>query len=161
MTRGRLWAVLIVLALVAGAGFHFARSVDGGNTLRPDDIKVVAQGEKIYAKYCASCHGENLKGQPNWRQRGPNGLLPAPPHDASGHTWHHPDELLFKMTKLGPAKLVGDGYLSAMPGYETTLSDAEIIAALSYIKSRWPAEIRSRHDSLNRRYAAENKRNTR
>ncbi|TNE39067.1 MAG: cytochrome c, partial [Sphingomonadales bacterium] len=33
--------------------------------------------------------------------------------------------------------------------YADTLSDAEIIAVLSYIKSTWPEEIRARHDDLN------------
>lgn len=41
-------------------------------------------------------------------------------------------------------------YLSAMPAYEGVLSDAEIVAALSWIKAQWPADIRSRHDELNR-----------
>ena len=30
----------------------------------------------------------------NQAKRLPNGRLPAPPHDVSGHTWHHPDQVL-------------------------------------------------------------------
>jgi hypothetical protein len=45
--------------------------------------------------------GANLEGQPNWKERQANGRLPAPPHDASGHTWHHPDAQLFGITKQG------------------------------------------------------------
>jgi hypothetical protein len=92
-----------------------------------------------------------LEGQPNWRERGPDGRLPAPPHDASGHTWHHPDELLFRITKHGVAKAANlKDYVSAMPAYDGVLSDAEIVAALSWIKAQWPAYIRVRHDELNR-----------
>jgi mono/diheme cytochrome c family protein len=92
-----------------------------------------------------------LEGQPNWRERGPDGRLPAPPHDASGHTWHHPDELLFRITKHGVAKAANlKDYVSAMPAYDGVLSDAEIVAALSWIKAQWPADIRVRHDELNR-----------
>ena len=89
--------------------------------------------------------------QPNWRERGPDGRLPAPPHDPSGHTWHHPDELLFRITKHGVAKAANlKDYASAMPAYDGVLSDAEIVAALSWIKAQWPADIRARHDELNR-----------
>jgi mono/diheme cytochrome c family protein len=41
-------------------------------------------------------------------------------------------------------------YVSAMPAYDGVLSDAEIVAALSWIKAQWPADIRVRHDELNR-----------
>lgn len=122
--------------------------------LRPGDTGLVADGREIYATACASCHGANLEGQENWRQRMPDGRLPAPPHDPSGHTWHHPDGQLFALTKLGPARIVGDGYESDMPGFEGTLSDREIVAVLSFIKSTWPAEIRTRHDGINRQAAS-------
>jgi len=96
-------------------------------------------GAKVYAQHCASCHGPNLEGQPNWRQRLPNGRLPAPPHDESGHTWHHPDDLLFGMTKHGlvPGRYAPAGYQSDMPAFEGQLSDDEIWAVLAYIKSHW------------------------
>ena len=124
--------------------------------LRPGDTGLVTDGREIYATACASCHGANLEGQANWKQRKPDGRLPAPPHDPSGHTWHHPDEQLFALTKAGPARIVGDGYESDMPGFEGTLSDREIIAVLSFIKSTWPADIRARHDGINRQAKAQN-----
>lgn len=117
--------------------------------LEPDNTAVVVRGQAVYEARCASCHGQNLEGQPNWRQRGENGRLPAPPHDHTGHTWHHPDKQLFELTKLGPAALAGNGYESDMPGYADTLSDADIVAVLSYIKSTWLPEFRQRHDLLN------------
>jgi mono/diheme cytochrome c family protein len=95
-------------------------------------------GRVLYASHCASCHGPNLEGQPNWQRRGPDGLMPAPPHDASGHTWHHSDEQLFLITKKGISGVVPN-YKSAMPGFENVLSDDEIWAVLSFIKSSWPS----------------------
>lgn len=107
-------------------------------------------GQKVYAAHCAACHGQRLEGQPNWRERGADGRLPAPPHDASGHTWHHPDEVLFRITKHGVAKAANlKNYESAMPAYEGRLSDEEIVAVLSWIKSTWPPEIRARVDRIN------------
>jgi mono/diheme cytochrome c family protein len=149
-------AVLAIGAVIGGAIIYGAISFFGSNTganantdLRPDDLKLVALGKKVYDANCASCHGVNLEGEPNWRERNADGLLPAPPHDQTGHTWHHPDALLFALTKYGPAQLAGDGYQSAMPGFEDVLSDEDIIASLSYIKSRWPKEVRTRHDQIN------------
>ena len=118
--------------------------------LRPDDARLVALGQKVYTAQCAACHGQRLEGQANWRQRGADGRLPAPPHDASGHTWHHPDDLLFRITKYGVAKAVDlKDYDSAMPAFEGQLSDEEIVAVLSWIKSQWPPEIRARIDGMN------------
>jgi len=74
----------------------------------------------------------------------PSGRLPAPPHDASGHTWHHPDNVLFGITKHGiaPGKYAPSMYQSNMPAFSGVLADAEIWAVLAYIKSSWPQEIR-------------------
>lgn len=141
------------MALTAGvAAIAFLFAAPGNRTLRlaPEDRELVSHGREIYASNCASCHGENLEGQPNWQEQGDDGLFPAPPHDASGHTWHHTDELLFRITKHGVAKAVGlENHSSAMPAYEGVLSDVQIVAVLSFIKSQWPKEIREGHDALN------------
>ena len=115
----------------------------------PDNATLVARGKAIYGQHCASCHGPELEGQPNWRKRLPNGRMPAPPHDASGHTWHHSDKQLFDMTRIGPARLV-PGYQSDMPGFKDILSDADIWAVLSFIESRWSPDIRQRQQRMTR-----------
>lgn len=147
---------LLALGVVAVAGLTALALSGGGavpaaaHSLRPGDAGVVARGERVYSAHCAACHGARLEGQPNWRERGADGRLPAPPHDASGHTWHHPDEMLFRLTKHGLAKVAKlKDYASAMPVYEGVLSDEEIVAVLSWIKAQWPAEVRERHDQLN------------
>lgn len=121
----------------------------GPPALSPSDPEIVAHGAELYAANCAACHGVDLEGQTDWRVRGPDGLLPAPPHDETGHTWHHDGETLFRLTKYGVGEMIGDpDYVSAMPAYEDVLTDAEIAAVLSYIKSTWPADIRARHDAI-------------
>jgi mono/diheme cytochrome c family protein len=109
------------------------------------------RGRAIYAASCASCHGAKLEGQPDWKSRLPSGRLPAPPHDASGHTWHHPDGVLFRITKEGPAAVVGGGYQSDMPGFADVLSDDDIRAALDFIKSTWPERERQYQAEMSRR----------
>lgn len=118
----------------------------------PDDARQVARGKSVYAQHCASCHGARLEGQPNWQDKLPNGRMPAPPHDASGHTWHHPDSMLFGMTKLGliPGKFAPPKYESDMPAFGGVLSDDEIWAVLAYIKSSWPREIRKAQHEMTR-----------
>lgn len=101
----------------------------------------LALGRKLYAANCATCHGVNLEGQPDWKRRLDNGRMPAPPHDKSGHTWHHSDQDLFTITKRGVGAVV-TGYQSDMPGFADVLSDAEIAAVLAYIKSTWPERER-------------------
>ena len=120
------------------------------------DRALVAEGRGLYAEMCASCHGARLEGQPNWKQPLADGTLPAPPHDESGHTWHHPDAMLFSTTKYGGQAFAPAGFTSAMPGFEDQLNDREIIATLAYIKSRWSPEIRFRQEQINRRYRDQN-----
>ena len=113
-------------------------TVDGADA---SDAQLVAVGEILYQQHCASCHGAELEGQANWKQRDENGYLPAPPHDETGHTWHHPDEQLFEITKIGTEAFVGMGYRSNMIGFEDQLSDSEIWAVLAFIKSEWSPRI--------------------
>ena len=64
----------------------------------------------------------------------PDGLMPAPPHDETGHTWHHSDKFLFMITKYFIEDIIGQKYLNNMPAYKDISSDEEIISVLSYIK---------------------------
>jgi mono/diheme cytochrome c family protein len=137
-----------VLAIAAAAAILWMELRPRAGRADPNDAAQVAQGRAIYEAHCTSCHGANLEGQPNWRERLPTGRLPAPPHDVSGHTWHHPDRVLFEITRDGIAVHAPKGYESDMPAFDRTLSHADIWAVLAYIKSRWPTEIRERQARL-------------
>ena len=119
-------------------------------SLKPNDTDLVDLGKLVYKNNCASCHGVNLEGQERWRQPDASGYMPAPPHDESGHTWHHPDEYLFLMTKYGLEEVIGQEYPNNMPAYNDVLSDQEIVAVLSFIKSTWSTRIRLQHDKINK-----------
>ena len=148
-TRAYVWlaacvAVLAIGGLLFSFGF-FSRQP----RIDPDDPAQVALGRQVYAERCAMCHGANLEGQPNWMERKPNGRLPAPPHDVSGNTWHHPDQQLMLITKKGLSAVV-PGYQSDMPAFETVLADEQIAAVLAFIQSSWPSDIRERQRALTR-----------
>jgi mono/diheme cytochrome c family protein len=108
----------------------------------PRDAARVALGAKVYSRECVSCHGANLEGQANWKEPLPSGRRPAPPHDDSGHTWHHPDYMLFAIVKNGLVPpYAPPGYESDMPAFGAKLADDEIWAVLAFIKSRWSREV--------------------
>jgi mono/diheme cytochrome c family protein len=143
------------LLLIVGTWFYTNSPLPASNgkgiSLFFNQNNVVSSGKKVYGQNCASCHGLNLEGAPNWRQRDEDGYLPAPPHDQSGHTWHHSADYLFKITKFGIEKMIGEKYPNNMPAFGRILNDDDIIAALSYIKSTWPNTIQRRHTQLNTR----------
>jgi mono/diheme cytochrome c family protein len=120
--------------------------------LQRADAATLALGKQVYDAHCASCHGAKLEGEPNWREKKPSGRMPAPPHDDSGHTWHHPDAVLFGITKEGlvPGKYAPPGYASDMPGFAGVLSDAEIRAVLAFIASRWSDPAREHQARITR-----------
>ena len=145
--------VMVVLSLLwIGKDLYDAARSPRGFYIDPGNQEQVAYGRALYASYCASCHGSQLEGQPNWRIRRADGRLPAPPHDESGHTWHHSDAVLFDITRNGmvPGRTAPDGYLSDMPAYYGVLSDAEIVSVLAYIKSTWSPEILELQQEVNR-----------
>lgn len=149
-------AVLALFLCCAMAGAYMLAhdrllSSADSSFLRWRDPAVVVHGHALYRSHCASCHaipggnGANLS------------ISGAPPHDESGHTWQHPDHALFQ--------LVRDGVAVAncvpvdperMPKFRDVISDADLIAILSFIKSTWPEETRQHHDQVNRMYASYN-----
>ncbi|WP_229666066.1 c-type cytochrome [Wenxinia marina] len=131
-----------------GAGALLLWAGSGASDTAPPDARTLAEGRALYEAHCAACHGAELGGQPDWRTPLPSGRLPAPPHDASGHTWHHPDDLLVRIIREGTSAVVGGGYESDMPGFGDVLSDAEIKAVLAWIKSTWPERERAYQESL-------------
>lgn len=140
--------ILAVMAILAGAAVPAGIWLFGAGS---GEAAGIAQGRQLYAEHCAVCHGANLEGQSDWKRPLPSGRMPAPPHDASGHTWHHPDGVLFRITKEGPAAVVGNGYESDMPGFGNVMSDEEIHAILAFVKSTWPERERAYQAEMSRR----------
>ncbi len=117
-------------ALVAATSIAFWQPWSTRPLGDADDTALVTEGHAVYADRCASCHGAQLEGRANWQRHLPSGRLPAPPHDPSGHTWHHPDEVLFGMVKHGLGPYAPPGYESDMPAFDQILTDSQIWAAL-------------------------------
>jgi len=147
MKRNYIFVVVFIFfgVITGNAAAHHERK-DISIVLGYLEGSTVQLGSVLYDEQCASCHGQNLEGQPNWHKRDQDGYLPAPPHDETGHTWHHTDKDLFEMTKYGIRAFAGEGYKTRMPIYKDILSDSEILAVLSFIKSGWPTEVIQIHN---------------
>ena len=153
---------VLTLAVVAACGFAAVGlraylAPDARPLIPSDDAAMIARGQTLYAEQCAVCHGASGEGQRS-RPPGVAASTPlAPPHDATGHTWQHPDYVLVQLTKSGVSdstcRPIAEG---AMPKFERSLGDADILAVLAYIKSIWPADIRAQQQAMNALYAAKN-----
>ena len=139
---GMRWLILVLLSFASTA-------VADHNW----DQRDIVAGQSLYADNCASCHGANLEGQPNWHSPDADGVLPAPPHDGTGHTWHHDDELLFEYTRLGgiaALEAMGvSGFNSGMPVFNEKLTGDEMWDILAYIRSTWSERERDVQASRN------------
>ena len=138
-----VWALNAVLA----------KEEDG--FLRWRDPEVIATGQTLYAANCAGCHG--MPDGPAAQTVSVSGKAP-PLHDESGHTWQHPDYALFRLVRDGIAVancLPVNPEL--MPKFKGVVSDTELVAILSYIKSTWPESVRRDHDQVNMMYRPYNR----
>ncbi len=137
--------IAYVIYIIQGGGQGDEQG-GGPQLLQATGPAVIELGERVYAESCAACHGVDLEGEPgfDWREKKPDGTFPAPPHDETGHTWHHPDTLLFAYTANGGQVFMGDVSKSGMPAFADVLTFQEIEAVLVYIKSTWPEAIRER-----------------
>jgi mono/diheme cytochrome c family protein len=102
------------------------------------DAGQVSAGQPLYEVHCAACHGLQGEGQPDWKVRNADGTFPAPPHDSSGHTWHHADALILEIIDQG-SRMPG----SPMLAFGDKLNEAEQEAILTYIKTWWGPQERA------------------
>lgn len=140
---------LVTLILTVGASLAACGGGDVESDEPVSDTDSLALGQSVYTANCATCHGQRGEGQPNWQSKRADGTLPAPPHDASGHTWHHPDEVLIEIITIGgQAAYGGPGLISGMPAFGNQLTAEEVTAVLAYIKSLWGDEERTYQASV-------------
>lgn len=123
-------------------------------TVDPTDTRM-ALAQDNYNSYCAHCHGYGGEGQPQdtaIRTR-ELGYSVVPAHDASGHTWEHPDQLLFEAIKYG---IESPLHLYPMSAYGDRMSDDEIFAVVDYLKRWWTDEQQAWQAQLSEQFAENN-----
>ena len=127
-------AVLGLLLLAYGIWYLQAR-----NAREPSKL--------AFQEHCASCHGDNLQGQPKWKTSlDEDGHNYAPPLNGTGHTWHHSEEQLYNIIRYG-LKFYNENYEGKMQGNDK-LSDEDVWSILAYIKSVWPESIQKKYKTM-------------
>ena len=141
----------LLVIYMAGVGLYAALRESPDARAQREEASAVKTGQVVYMGHCASCHGRQLEGQPEWRRPGADGRMPAPPHDETGHTWHHPDDYLIHVVEQGIVAGVDRpvGYEGNMPAFGAVLSHVEVLAVLAYIKNAWPYDHRAWQAALN------------
>ncbi|WP_371823383.1 cytochrome c [Paracoccus sp. Z118] len=143
MARSYSFALSLLAKWLLAAAFACVAVWAGWSYIRSAELQ---RGAELYAEHCATCHGAHLEGQPDWQIADESGVLPAPPHDASGHTWHHDDAMLTDYIRWGGQAVLDDtgvSMTSGMPAFGEILEDGDIAAILAFIKSTWPDRIRA------------------
>ena len=120
------------------------------------EAAIAAEGENLYGQHCASCHG----------QQG-TGLGAFPPLAGSEWVTGDPDTAIRILLHglQGRIEVDGRSYNNVMPAFGRRLSDEEVAALLSYIRSSWGnetetirpeevAEIRRQHSGRARPWTA-------
>ena len=103
-----------------------------------------SHGQTIFQANCAVCHGAGGEGQPDWHVKKPDGILPAPPLNGDGHTWHHGDGTLYTYVSRGGKFYESPdipSFKSGMPGFGEILSHEEVIAVIEYLKILWGDKV--------------------
>lgn len=146
---------LVIMLLVSGCDKPDASGTQQASATEAVEIKVpprnrdfkqILRGGRIYQQNCAICHGKLAQGVSDWRQRDANGKFPPPPLNGTGHTWHHPTEVLVDIIRNGTGKLGGN-----MPAWKDKLTDQEIEDVLAWIKAQWPDETYANWYQINQR----------
>ena len=114
------------------------------STVPPVRNTETSSGQAIFRANCAVCHGADGEGQPDWHIKKPDGVLPAPPLNGDGHTWHHGDGTLYTYVSRGGKAFESPSvpsFKSGMPAFGEVLSHDDIIAVIEYVKSLWGDKV--------------------
>ncbi len=125
-----------VLALIVVIGLGLAACSGGATPTGTPPVE--AAGAELYAASCQVCHGD---------QQGQGGTG-APSHNQDGHTWHHPDAQLTDLIMSGTIRF-GFGQ---MPAFKDKLTEPELDAVMTFIKTWWTPDQRADQADLSRRY---------
>lgn len=144
------FALLLLIALLVGCG---AVATPPAPTLEvmfvaPDAVPtstftnpVLLQGQRDYDLYCAHCHGYDGSGQlaEAIQDTLDLGMMIVPPHDATGHTWMHPTQLLIRVVREGVQNPLAH---YPMPAFGDAFTDEQIEGMIAYMRRWWTPEQR-------------------
>jgi len=132
LRKSTIWLIGVILISAALGGLTGYFFKEGGINIErasTQQEELIRQGRRIYRGNCAACHG--LTGQ---------GRI-GPPHNHTGNTWENADGELMS--------IVFEGRNRRMPAFQAQLTEVEIEAVLTYIKTLWDDDQREYQRGLN------------
>lgn len=149
----KLLILILIIILLIGGYFilvqskHPAEEINISNASLEEVSTQLELGKALYYTHCASCHGNNLQGQPKWKTSlDEDGHNYAPPLNGTGHTWHHSEEQLYNIIRYG-LTFYNQNYKGKMKGNDQ-LNDGDVLSILKYIKSVWPESIQKKYKTM-------------
>ena len=132
-----LGSVLLAAGIILMLGSRVEPSTTMSSVaLAERDPAAIERGRETYLNQCASCHGEDGRGN------GPAaaGLDPPPANLTGGHMQAHSDEQILGWIKNGLPP-------SAMPAFEGVLTDEQIMEIIAYLRAN-PTALTDSHNAL-------------
>jgi mono/diheme cytochrome c family protein len=123
-------------------------------TIDPNNT-ALAEGQRNYNVFCAHCHGYGGEGQPfdSIENTQSLGYHTVPLHNAAGHTWQHPRQLLFETIKYG---IQNPTHLYVMTPFAAGLTDEQIFGVIDYISLWWTEEQRAWYEQVSSQFTENN-----
>lgn len=103
----------------------------------PVSMQALNRGARLYQEHCASCHGPEAQGHPDWQN--PK-VVAAPPLNGTGNEWKRRKQDMIAVIKNGAKR----GGIPVMPGWNGRLSDREIEDIIIWYQALWPADVYDR-----------------
>lgn len=146
-------AYMLLITAVDPAAVRWARQHSSGESQiqildTPFNDTQLAEGQTIYLQYCSACHGVEGQGQFPDAPFEPDstGRIGAPPHNETGHSWHHSDVVLIRYVTEGGFSDPARFYV--MPPFGTILTEEQILVVIAHIKTLWTDEQRGMQRQL-------------
>jgi mono/diheme cytochrome c family protein len=117
------------IAAAALAGCAKSSNSSSAASSAPSAAAAGPSGASVYASDCASCHQFNGEGSPG----------AFPPLAGNPVVTGDPVKVIHavKYGLSGPLQVNGKQYSGTMPAWGSQISDADIAAAITYIRSSW------------------------
>ena len=120
-----LMGLVIAVARITNAAQEPRRNAEAQKLKNPEanNAETIDAGKKVYARYCASCHGPQGKGD------GGMALSGGTPSDLTDETWDYgsTDGEIFVAIK--------DGVSADMLAYKDKLNDKQIWQVVTFLRS--------------------------
>ena len=143
--RGPWWMYAIIIATLAFGFFYMGRylgeisdqphvlfTAPAPTDVEPEELDLMATGQRVYTRLCQSCHQQDGAGVPG----------AFPPLGGSEWVVGVPERPVYIVLQGFQGEIVREGvtYNAMMPGFGRLLSDEEVASVVTYIRNSFGNE---------------------